>query len=402
MWSKLQQADDAELWRVKNAARNELVEFARRRARKDLARRNAPSERVAAVSVLHPDYLTIGFIGRFVSYKRPTLLLRHPERLARLLKDKDRPVQIVFAGKAHPNDQSGKKLLADMIEFAATYDVVDRVVFIVDFDTTMDRHMAQGADVWLNTPRRPLEACGVGGMKAGMNGALNFSTIDGWWDEALTDADPDAPPIGFTIGTDEPYEDEALQDDHDAASLYDVLEHEIIARFYDRGPDGLPHRWLASVKQAMSTLAPTWDSLRMTRDYTENYYLPGLAKVQQLRAGGAKAARDRAAGQARLRREWSSLHMSVVSDEAKKNRRAIAVVVELGQLEPADVRVQLYAQVQGLPVVSDAILVDRQGARARYEGRLAVAADVEVVARMIPSALHTDNEALPGLIAWSS
>ena len=403
MWSKLQKADDAELWRVKNAARNELVEFARRRARKDLARRNAPSERMAAVSVLNPDFLTIGFIGRFVSYKRPTLLLRDPERLARLLKDKDRPVQIVFAGKAHPNDQSGKKLLADMIEFAATYDLVDRVVFIVDFDTTMDRHMAQGADVWLNTPRRPLEACGVGGMKAGMNGALNFSTIDGWWDEALTDADPSAPPIGFTIGTDEPYDDEELQDDHDAASLYDVLEHEIIDRFYDRGADGLPHRWLASVKQAMSTLAPTWDSLRMTRDYTESYYLPGFAKVQQLRAGGAKAARDRAAGIARLRDEWSSLGFLSLQETERKGIRRVTVDVELGHLEPSDVRVQLFAAPETAPaIIVDAVLIDRVGSRATYEGRLAEGPDVDVVARIVPSSLHTDGEALPGLIAWGT
>ena len=201
MWPKLRDVDDGELWKVKNAARAELVEFTRRRARNELARRHAPSERVTSVTLLNPEWLTIGFVGRFVAYKRPTLLLSDPERLARLLKDPKRPLQIVFAGKAHPNDESGKLLLQDMIEFAAKYGVADRVVFIVDFrhddgprPRARSRHLAQHATSAARGVRR-------GGMKAGMNGALNFSTVDGWWDEACLDADPTAPPIGFTIGT---------------------------------------------------------------------------------------------------------------------------------------------------------------------------------------------------------
>ncbi len=405
MWSALRDADDAELWRVKNDARAHLVEFARRRARKDLARRNAPSERVAAVSVLHPDRLTIGFVGRFVTYKRPTLLLRDPERLARLLRDPERPVQIVFAGKAHPSDESGKQLLQDMIEFAARYDVADRVVFIVDFDTTVDRALAQGADVWLNTPRRPLEACGVGGMKAGMNGSLNFSTVDGWWDEATRDADPDAPPIGFTIGTDVDYADEAAQDDADAASLLDVLEHEIIARFYDRDERGVPRAWLASVKQAMSTLAPTWDSLRMTRDYTETYYLPGQGRAQQLRAGGARAARNRAAGLARMRETWPTLGVEVASRSFGSDEELVEIDVALDGLAPSDLRVQAWVDDGlGAPFAVEATLVDRDGPNARYRVRLrpAPSGDAIVVARVLPASMHTDGEALPGLIAWSS
>jgi len=404
LWSTLRDADDVELWRVKNDARAALVEFARRRARKDLARRNAPSERVAAVSVLHPERLTIGFVGRFVTYKRPTLLLADPDRLARLLRDPDRPVQIVFAGKAHPNDESGKQLLQDMIEFAARYDLADRVVFIVDFDTTVDRALAQGADVWLNTPRRPLEACGVGGMKAGMNGSLNFSTIDGWWDEALRDADPDAPPIGFTIGTDEDFADEAAQDEADARSLLDVLEYEIIERFYDRDAAGVPRAWLASVKQAMSTLAPTWDSLRMTRDYTESYYLPGLVRSSQLRAGGARAARNRAAGLRRMRETWPTLTVEVSGRASVAGGETVDVTVALGALAPSDVRVQAWVDDGvGAPRVLDATFVDRDGERVIYRALLDPApAGATIVARVVPSVLHTDGEALPGLIAWSS
>ena len=405
MWSKIVDAPDAELWRVKNEARADLVEFARRRARKDLARRHSPSERVAAVSVLDPERLTIGFIGRFVAYKRPTLLLRDPERLARILKAPGRGVQIVFAGKAHPNDEGGKQLLQDMIEFAALYDVSDRVVFIVDFDTTLDRHLAQGADLWLNTPRRPLEACGVGGMKAGMNGALSFSTIDGWWDEATQDADPAAAPIGFSIGTDLDYADEALQDELDAESIYEVLEKEIVPRFYDRDDNGVPTRWLASVKQSMSTLAPTWDSLRMTRDYAESYYLPGIAKSAQLRAGGARSARDRARDLRRLRAGWEELRVEVGAISQRKKGHRVFLQVELGVLEPADLNVQLWVDNGVDTLAIDAKLVDRFGPRARYDARIDLSLypeEVLLAARIVPSSVYTDGEVLPGLMAWSS
>jgi starch phosphorylase len=406
MWSKLLQVDDAELWRVKNAARNELVEFTRRRARNELARRHAPSERVTSVTLLNPEWLTIGFVGRFVAYKRPTLLLSDPERFARLLKNTERPVQVVFAGKAHPNDESGKLLLQDMIEFAAEYGVSDRVVFIVDFDTTMDRALAQGADVWLNTPRRPLEACGVGGMKAGMNGALNFSTVDGWWDEACLDANESAAPIGFTIGTAGPYLDEETQDALDAASLYEVLENEIVPSFYDRDANGVPRSWIAAVKQSMSTLAPTWDSLRMTREYTESYYLPGLVKVRQLQSGGAKSARDRTRELERLGSNWLGLAITVTHrNPISETSEQIEMVVNLGLLDPADLLVQLWLVASGAtPRPVSASLAQRTGSTARYvaivewtrHGEL-----VELVARILPSPVHTDGEALPGLITWS-
>ena len=406
MWSKFLDVDDAALWEVKNAARAELVEFTRRRARQEQARRHAPIERVTAVSLLNPDWLTIGFVGRYVAYKRPTLLLSDPERLARILRDAKRPVQIVFAGKAHPNDEGGKKLLQSMIEFASAYHVEDRVAFIVDFDTTMDRALAQGVDVWLNTPRRPLEACGVGGMKAGMNAALNFSTLDGWWDEACFDADPSAPPIGFTIGTAVSYADDETQDVHDAASLYDVLEREIVPRFYNRDHAGVPLEWMASVKQSMSTLAPTWDSLRMTREYTESYYLPGWARVRQLRSGGAVLARNMANDIARLEANWPDLTVHVEEmTSVPGGEREVAVVVGLGHLDPADLHVELWLD-DGVnperPV--DALLVDRVGSEARYVGRMEGSSGertAQVVARVLPSTRHTDGEAIPGLITWS-
>jgi len=406
MWSKLLDVDDEALWGVKNAARAELVEFSRRRARQELARRHAPIERVTPVTLLDPDRLTIGFVGRFVAYKRPTLLLSDPERLARLLKDPERPVQIVFAGKAHPNDETGKQLLQSMIEFAGRFGVEDRVVFIADFDTTMDRALSQGADVWLNTPRRPLEACGVGGMKAGMNAALNLSTLDGWWDEACLDADPSAPPIGFSIGTAGPYSDIETQDALDAESLYDVLENEIIPRFYERDDRGVPREWMASAKQSMSTLAPMWNSLRMTREYTESYYLPGLARVRALSAGGAILARTQAREVGRLRVNWPELTVAVTHEEPATERgHRFELVVGLGELDPADLRVQLWVASEGVaPRSVDARLVERAGSHARYVATVGQLADGEpetVVARVLPSPRYGEGEAIPGLITWS-
>ena len=191
---------------------------------------------------LDPDALTIGFVGRFVAYKRPTLFLRDPDRLARILGDPDRPVQIIFGGKAHPRDEFGKQLLRQVIEFGHRRHLEHRVVFIEDFDITMDRTLSQGVDLWLNTPRRPLEACGIGGMKAGVNGSLNLSTLDGWWDEVWNDADPGAAPIGWCIGTGRSYEDFEAQDASDAESLYEALEHHIVPMFLRPGRPRHPSR----------------------------------------------------------------------------------------------------------------------------------------------------------------
>jgi starch phosphorylase len=267
----------------------------------------------------------------------------------------------------------------------------------------MDRALAQGVDVWLNTPRRPLEACGVGGMKAGMNGVLNFSTLDGWWDEACLDADPTAPPVGFSIGTAGPYADEETQDELDANSLYETLEDEIVARFYDRDEHGVPKAWMASVKQSMATLAPTWDSLRMTREYTERFYLPGLVRSRQLRSGGAVLARAHAREIERLRINWPSLWITInVSSELSERR--VEVSVGLGGLDPADLRVQLWIDEEGEPPrILDTKLLEHSGSAARYGATLAPSGEPseEVVARIVPSPRHTAGEAIPGLITWS-
>src|SRR5262249_18116991 len=217
-----------------------------------------------------------------------------------------------FAGRAHPSDFAGKDLLRRVVAFARDAGLAHRIVFLEDFDVAMDQWLSQGVDVWLNTPRRPDEACGIAGMKAGINGALNFSTLDGWWDEVWRAADPGRPPIGWVIGDDTTYDDSASHDAHDAASLYDVLEQQIVPAFYTPDAAGLPRQWVASVKESIATLGPVWTSTRMVREYTERYYVPGRDAARDLRRRKAVRTRDLAAYLARIRGAWAAVGVARV------------------------------------------------------------------------------------------
>jgi starch phosphorylase len=405
-WKPLVEAKDEALWNARCRARARLIEFTRVRRREQLARRGAVETRLAvADELLDADVLTIGFVGRFVAYKRPTLFLRDPERLARILGDPDRPVQIIFGGKAHPRDEFGKQLLREVVEFARQYRLEHRVVFIEDFDLTMDRALAQGVDLWLNTPRRPLEACGVGGMKAGANGSLNFSTLDGWWDEVWNDADPTAAPIGWCIGTGKRYADFHAQDASDAESMYDTLEHKIVPCFYDRDAQGLPRAWLAAIRQSMASLAPTWSVHRMVRDYVESFYLPGSHRARSFAAQGGARARDLAAALERLRDGWPAIRVAVEDvTVAPGGAMRAEIVVDLGVLEPSDVTVQLWVAPnlgEAHPLATR--FEERRGHTARYSVQVPqeTGTDAELVARVLPCHPALDGLCVPNLITWS-
>jgi len=406
-WQQVAGTGDEGLWAARCRARARLIEFTRVRLNEQLARRGAAEARFSATeTLLHPDALTIGFVGRFVAYKRPTLFLRDRERLARILGDPDRPVQIIFGGKAHPRDEFGKQLLSEVIEFAHEHHLEDRVVFIEDFDITMDHNLSQGVDVWLNTPRRPLEACGIGGMKAGVNGALNFSTLDGWWDEVWSDADPNAAPIGWCIGTGRRrYEDFELQDAGDAQSLYDTLEHKIVPCFYDRDSHGLPRAWLASVRQSMASLAPTWDSHRMVRDYVETLYLPGARRARWFAAQAGARARELSSALERLRGAWLAVRVLVESATVGPGGSVQAdIVADLGSLEPRDVTVQLWvAPTLGEPYPVSTSFEGRREHVARYRAQVPHQAglDAFLAARVLPCHPALADPYVPGLITWS-
>ena len=268
---KTKKISDADLWALRTTLRRELVEFARRRLREQHLRFNADDIGLFD-NVLSPDVLTIGFARRFATYKRAPLFFRDFEWAIRTLTDKEHPVQLIFAGKAHPRDDAGKHFIQEIVNITKRVDLFGRVVFLADYDINVSRYMVAGADVWLNTPRRPMEACGTSGMKAIMHGGLHLSTMDGWWREAFDGEN------GWKIGEDTTSSSEQLQDDLDAASLRSRLENEVIPLFYNRGKEGVPHAWLKKVRHAMATLIPVYNTDRMVAEYTKGYYLPQKKK----------------------------------------------------------------------------------------------------------------------------
>jgi starch phosphorylase len=341
VWARVDRIPDEELWRTHERRRERLVAFARRRLAAQLGQRGAsPAEAAQASEVLHPDTLTIGFARRFATYKRATLLFRDPERLVRLLCDSERPMQIIFAGKAHPRDDQGKTLIKEIIHHARRTELRNHVVFIEDYDMNVARYMLQGVDVWLNTPRRPREASGTSGMKATANGVLNVSILDGWWDEAFTSD------VGWAIGRGEEYEDLAYQDEIESAALYNLLEKEVVPLFYARGRDGLPRGWIAKMKASMCTLCAVFNTNRMVREYCERLYLPVAERCWHLQDDNAASARDLAAWKRRVHQNWDKIKIKTVEAETEALKVGdvlkVRAQVYLGELKPEDVDVDFY------------------------------------------------------------
>jgi starch phosphorylase len=320
-----------------------MVAFARRRLRFQVERRGAPPAlREQAEEVLDPKALTIGFARRFATYKRATLLFKDPDRLLRILSDPQRPVQIIFAGKAHPADQEGKDFIRQVVHYARRPEFRNRIVFLEEYDMKLGRYLYQGVDLWLNTPRRPLEASGTSGMKATANGAINVSILDGWWDEAYDGTN------GWAIGRGEEYEDAAYQDQVESQAVYQMLEAEIIPMFYNRGRDGLPREWVRRMKYAMRTVCPVFNSYRMVKGYTESLYLPAAHRWEALGADGLARTRALAAWMERVRAHWGEIVIrSVTADTLTPLEagaaRPVQAEIALGVLRPEDVAVVLYA-----------------------------------------------------------
>jgi starch phosphorylase len=287
--------------------------------------------------VLDPNALTLGFARRFTGYKRPNLLLEDPARLARLLNNPARPVQLVLAGKAHPADVEGKRMIRDWIEVAQRPEFRRRIVFLEDYDIALAQELVEGVDVWINTPRRPWEACGTSGMKILVNGGLNLSERDGWWEEAY------APKLGWAIGDGRDYA-QSEQDARDAQALYSILEQEVVPEFYARDAAGMPRQWIERVRRSMAELTPVYSSSRMARDYVEQYYLPGAAELRRRMAHGGEPAREMRRWEIRLRRHWPDLHVGETTVSRDGAAWSFSVPVDLGEIAPEEVAVQLYAE----------------------------------------------------------
>jgi glycogen phosphorylase len=338
---QLASLSDRELWAMRGASRQALVHHARRRLARQLgARGHSPDSVAAAGQVFDPNILTLGFARRFTAYKRPNLLLEDPARLRRLLTDAQRPAQLVIAGKAHPADNEGKRMIQEWIVLAQERELRQRIVFLEDYDLSLAQELVQGVDVWINTPRRPWEACGTSGMKVLVNGGLNLSVLDGWWEEAY---DPEA---GWAVG-DSGTPEGATDDARDAEALYDTLENEIVPEFYARDEAGLPRRWLARIRCSLSRLTPAYSSNRMLLDYVERLYLPAAREFRRRTADRGAVAAAMHEWECRLRRGWLRLHIGEPTITAGDGAWQLTAPIYLGDIGAEDVRVDLYAEPQG-------------------------------------------------------
>jgi starch phosphorylase len=396
---QIQCVSDEAIWALRGASRQTLVRRVRARLAVQLGERGLDAEDVGvAENVLDSNVLTLGFGRRFTDYKRPNLLLREPERLARLLLNEDRPVQIVVAGKAHPADERGKAMIREWITLARQRRFRRRVVFIEDYDIALAQELVQGVDVWINTPRRTWEACGTSGMKVLVNGGLNCSVRDGWWDEAYE------PGLGWSIGDgDGEGGDDRRTDAAEAEALYDLIEREIAPEFYDRDEAGLPRAWVARIRRSMSTLTPAFSSARMAREYVEEVYLPAAAALRRRSADQFAVAKALETWSARLRRTWPSLHIGAPSVSPAGDGWRFSVPVFLGEVAPADVRVELFAdaaapvvaplrQENAIPGAASGYIFTGQAPGSRPAGDFTV--------RVVPSALAAFVPAELPLIAW--
>jgi starch phosphorylase len=334
-------ASDSDLWQLRANTCKDLVAYVRRLYEHQLAARGAsPEDLTQAAQILDEKTLTLGFARRFATYKRPNLLLHDPARLISILTNAKRPVQLVIAGKAHPQDAEGQEMITQWFEFVRRPEVRSRVVFLSDYDVLMAEHLVQGVDVWVNTPRRPWEASGTSGMKVLVNGGLNLSELDGWWAEAYS------PEVGWAIGDGREHGDDPSWDAVDAESLYAVLEGEVIPEFYARDEDGIPRGWVSRMRESMSRLTPTFSSNRAVRQYTEEHYLPATAAfLERVENRGAVGA-DLVAWQAELAKHWSVLRFGPATAEQQGEQYLFHVQVFLDDLDPDAVRVELYADGQ--------------------------------------------------------
>jgi starch phosphorylase len=361
IWNGIDQMPDGELWQGHQQCKSRMIAFVRNRLKAQLTRRGTyHSELNWAEEVLDIKALTIGFARRFVGYKRANLLLKDPERFIKLLNDPDRPVQIIFAGKAHPKDAEGKEIMRQLIQFSSEHGLQRRMIFLEDYDINIARMLVRGVDIWLNTPRRPMEASGTSGMKAAMNGVLNISSLDGWWTEGYK------PDSGWTIGAGRNYNDHDFQDTVESQALYNLLQNEVIPLFYSRSADDLPRAWINRIKNSIKWIAPRFNTHRMVAEYTQRFYSPAIAKWRYLTAEAMARAKALSTWKSNIKKCWSDFAIKDVQVQVVGNgngqssaehveplsllrpqlrigsQLSISARVSLPNVSPDDVSVELY------------------------------------------------------------
>jgi starch phosphorylase len=335
----LKRVPDERLWAFRNEGCRRLIQYAHERSKRQLEAIGAPQQQILATGrSLSPEALTIGFARRFASYKRPTLLLHDPERLARLLQNEGRPLQLIIAGKAHPKDGAGKNLVKAWTDFAGRPDVRGRTLFLADYDMSLAESLVQGVDLWINTPRRPWEASGTSGMKVLVNGGLNLSELDGWWAEAYS------PKTGWALGDGRDHGDDSEWDVREAEQLYRLLEEEVIPAFYNRDEGGIPRSWVTRMRLSMAELTPRFSTNRMVREYVERLYVPACMAYRERTADSANKSISIAKWQRRVKEAWHTVHFGKLEQHEGNGHYTFKVPVFSQRLEPENIRVQLYAE----------------------------------------------------------
>ena len=412
IWKRVDEIPDEELWRTHERRRERLVAFARTRLQKQIIQRGGgTSEIAAAKEVLDASALTIGFARRFATYKRATLFLSDVERLAALLCNTNYPVQFIIAGKAHPRDEEGKRLIQEIVSISKEPHLRKRIVFIENYDMNVARYMVEGCDIWLNNPRRPLEASGTSGMKIIANGGLNLSVLDGWWDEAYS------PEVGWRIGNGEEYDDLDYQDEVESRMIYESLEKEIIPLFYSRSENNLPRNWIATMKNSMKNLGPVYNTHRMVEEYFNNFYNRAYEKRILLSESEWKKAKEYSAWKNKVTANWDKIkfagHTELSRNQDLKigTKYSIQAELELGELTPDDVEVQIYyGKVEDkLKVDSNDFVVMKcsnaknQGNIYKYKGEISCddTGHFGFTLRVLPKHPLMINQFELGLIKWA-
>lgn len=409
LWQRIADIPDAELWRSHERRKERLVSFARSRLKAQLERRGLSKHMISyADEVLDPEALTIGFARRFATYKRGNLIFRNLERIKKILTNKEKPVQIIIAGKAHPKDDKGKEIIKSIVALTSDPDLKYKVVFLEDYDMNVAHYLVQGVDIWLNNPLRPQEASGTSGMKAAVNGAINFSVLDGWWCEGYNGEN------GWVVGSTDTYNDLEYQNEMESRSIYELLEKEIVPLFYDRGQDDLPRGWITKMKACMQTVGPMFNTNRMIEDYTRKFYVPSMELTEKMKANDYELAKKKTEWQSNIERNWSKV--SIISADDNVNNKSIRVgspmkiraKVNLAGIAPEDVFVQVYAgYLNTKNVLSNEIFVNMNMVSKEQDGTYIY--EIEAPAKIVGHCGYTIRvvpqymdkvEYIPGVIKW--
>lgn len=409
LWQRIADIPDAELWRSHERRKERLVSFARSRLKAQLERRGLSKHMISyADEVLDPEALTIGFARRFATYKRGNLIFRNLDRIKKILTNKEKPVQIIIAGKAHPKDDKGKEIIKSIVALTSDPDLKYKVVFLEDYDMNVAHYLVQGVDIWLNNPLRPQEASGTSGMKAAVNGAINFSVLDGWWCEGYNGEN------GWVVGSTDTYNDLEYQNEMESRSIYELLEKEIVPLFYDRGQDDLPRGWITKMKACMQTVGPMFNTNRMIEDYTRKFYVPSMELTEKMKANDYELAKKKTEWQSNIERNWSKV--SIISADDNVNNKSIRVGspmkirarVNLAGIVPEDVFVQVYAgYLNTKNVLSNEIFVNMKMVSKEQDGTYIYESEAPTkivghcgyTIRVVPQ--YMDKvEYIPGIIKW--